>query len=267
MVHSNTNHERSSAGNTRRARPARRVRAVVLAAIAAGSLVPTIAAAAAGDPGPSRGVRELRHLVDGAGIMADTTSLVVTTTRWGPATGSERHDTVVFLGDSITRNAEAELERAGAGKATDVEVVATSGIMTREQLDAARDIASGTPSVVVVNLGTNDAVCALENIVSEEPCRYAPFDLDAMRLDLRTVAEPFDLDVCVVGVEPTFADVAGDEWQSMIAEGTADGVVAWGPLSRVFGDEVLLDSIGHLTEAGNRLYADVVWDAIEQTCR
>jgi hypothetical protein len=69
-----------------------------------------------------------------------------------------------------------------------------------------------------------------------------------------------------VGVEPTFADVAGDEWRSMVAEGTADGVVVWGPLSRAFGDEVLSDSIGHLTDAGNQLYADVVWDAIEQTC-
>ena len=262
MVRTSTTDEERTAGGTRRVR---RVRAAVLAAIAAGSLLPTLAGAAADDPGPSRAVRELRGIVDGTGITADATSLVVATTPWGPSTDAP-HDTVVFLGDSITHNAEAELERAGTGKADDVEVVATSGIMTREQLDAAREVASGGPSVVVVNLGTNDAVCALENVVAEAPCRYAPFDLDDMRLDLRTVAEAFDPDTCVVGVEPTFADAAGEEWRSMLAAGTADGVVAWGPVSRAFGDEVLSDSIGHLTEAGDQLYAEVVWDAVERTC-
>lgn len=260
MVRSTTTDQEPGGGRTRR------VRAVVLAAVAAASLLPTLAGAAAGDPGPSRALRELRAIVDGAGITADATSLVVATTPWGPSTAAASHDTVVFLGDSITHNAEAELQRAGTGAADDVEVVATSGIMTREQLDAAREVASGGPSVVVVNLGTNDAVCALENVVAEVPCRYAPFDLDDMRLDLRTVAEAFDPATCVVGVEPTFADAAGAEWRSMVAAGTADGVVSWGPLSRAFGDEVLSDSIGHLTDAGDRLYAEVVWDAVERTC-
>lgn len=264
MARSRTTDEQ---GASRRTPAARRARAAVLAAIAAVSLLPTLAGAVADDPGPSRGVRELRHIVDGAGITADTTSLVVATTPLGPATEAERLDSVVFLGDSITHNAEAELVRVGTGRADAVDVVATSGIMTREQIDAAREVASRGPSVVVVNLGTNDAVCALQNLVSEASCRHAPFDLEDMRLDLRTVAETFDPDACLVGVEPTFATEAGDEWRSMVDEGAADGLVGWGPQSRALGDDVLLDGIGHLTETGNRLYADIVWEAIERTCR
>lgn len=173
---------------------------------------------------------------------------------------------VAFLGDSITHNAEADLERVGSGKADVVEVVATPGIMTREQLAAAAEVASRRPAVVVVNLGTNDAVCSLENDFLEVPCRHPDFEIRDMRNELRAMAELFDESTCVVGVEPTFATEAGDEWRLMVDDGTADGVVAWGPQSRELGDAVLLDGIGHLTATGNQLYAHVLWDAIGTIC-
>lgn len=203
-----------------------------------------------------------------AAAVAAALTVVAAAVVWVAATsaGDEPIDRVAFLGDSITHNAEADLVEVGAGKARDVEVVATPGIMTREQLDAAVDVASGQPSVVVINLGTNDAVCSLENDFLEVPCRHPEFEMRDMRDDLRATAEVFDEATCVVGVEPTFATEAGDEWRLMVDDGTADGVVAWGPQSRELGEAVLLDGIGHLTATGNQLYAHVLWDAVGAIC-
>lgn len=180
--------------------------------------------------------------------------------------GDDELGTVAFLGDSITHNAEADLTRVGSGTAGAIDVVATPGIMTREQLAAAADVAAQRPSVVVINLGTNDAVCSLENDFLEVPCRHPQFEILDMRSDLRTMAELFPEDTCVVGVEPTFAVEAGDEWRLMVEDGIADGVVEWGPQSRELGDTVLLDGIGHLTASGNQLYADVLWEAVDTIC-
>lgn len=201
-------------------------------------------------------------------VVAVALTVVAAAVVWVAATsaGDAPVDRVSFLGDSITHNAEADLVEVGAGKAGDVEVVATPGIMTREQLDAAAEVASHRPSVVVINLGTNDAVCSLENDFLEVPCRHPQFEIRDMRDDLRAMAELFDDPTCVVGVEPTFATEAGDEWRLMVDDGTADGVVAWGPQSRELGEAVLLDGIGHLTATGNQLYAHVLWDAVGTIC-
>jgi hypothetical protein len=185
----------------------------------------------------------------------------------GPAPTAIEPRRVVFIGDSITASSAEELRRGGYLRRVPVTVEARNGLLTRQQFETARAVAETRPAVVVINLGTNDTACMLANIASPDGCAHPVRDARDIIGDLRTIAGFFDPSVtCVVGVHPTFGQEPGDAWRAMEAEGIAAGVVDWGPESRKRNDELLADMLGHLTERGRTVYAEYVWEAVDQTC-
>jgi len=63
--------------------------------------------------------------------------------------------TVAIVGDSITEQGQSSLHRV-LGARWDLHVDGRSGYTVAQQLPAARELAAGHPTQVIVNLGTND---------------------------------------------------------------------------------------------------------------
>lgn len=83
-------------------------------------------------------------------------TVVVLATRSGPSEVDLR-PTVAIVGDSITEQGESALRQV-LGDDWRLTIEGRSGATIAEQLPAARRVASGLPSQVIVNLGTNDVM-------------------------------------------------------------------------------------------------------------
>jgi lysophospholipase L1-like esterase len=172
------------------------------------------------------------------------------------------------IGDSITVQATGALKDALANQWY-THVRAKGGSMFRELQQAAARIGESRPQVAVINLGTNDCGCALRNAMTPStPCRYPDFtdqdnydDARAMVASLRGA--------CIVGTTNWFG-ITGDLWWDMLATGEIAGVIPWQEYLLSLSSEerqlLLLDGLGHLTEAGTMLLAQMTAEVVEQSC-
>jgi hypothetical protein len=108
--------------------------------------------------------------------------------------------------------------------------------------------------VVIVNLGTNDVLCAAANASGPAPCRYPAFTLDDMRTDADRLVALFAPGTCVIGVAPTAAAAMGGHWSAQAAAGHLAGVADWAAETAAH-PSFLADAVGHLSPEGRLAYA------------
>jgi hypothetical protein len=175
----------------------------------------------------------------------------------GAAAAPAPAPTVVLVGDSITQSAASELEGAFGRQRFDVKVVAHSGEMFRERQAPAAEAAAARPAVVIINLGTNDVLCAAagERPAGAQPCRYPDFTLGDMVADADRMLDLFAPGTCLIGVNPTTADGIGQHWTTLVAAGRLAGTADWRAETTAH-PSYLADAVGHLTPAGRVAYAD-----------
>ena len=176
--------------------------------------------------------------------------------------------TLAVIGDSISVQATGALEETLANRWY-VHVRAYGGLMFRDlQQDAAR-IGESRPQVVVIDLGTNDYVCALQNAFQpSSPCEYSDFTVQDSYDDARAMVAVLP-GACIVGTAAWFSTI-GDLWRDMLATGEIAGVVPWKEylpsLSSEERELLLLDGWGHLTPAGISTLAAMTEEVVEQAC-
>jgi len=100
-----------------------------------------------------------------------------------------------FLGDSITVLSASQLHERFDDRYV-VDIDAFVGVTTTGMLEAARVAATASPSIVVVNLGTNDVGCERRELSCVGP--YSPARTEA---DLRAIAGAFPPPACVIFVD------------------------------------------------------------------
>jgi hypothetical protein len=169
---------------------------------------------------------------------------------------------LAIVGDSITASAETELadEAAQAGWVLSVEAV--PGATTPEMQDAARRLAAGRPSVAVVHLGTNDWICAYQNLVQPGLCRVESYTSAEVDGEITAMATTFERSgACVVGIIPYLDHGLAATWSRLHMEGTVQVVADWRTEAIVRRDEWLIDEMGHLSPDGRVAYARFVAEA------
>jgi lysophospholipase L1-like esterase len=175
--------------------------------------------------------------------------------------------TLAVIGDSITVQATAALEDALASRWY-THVRAHGGFMFRDLQQAAERIGESRPQVVVIDLGTNDAGCAMRNtLMPSNPCRYPDFTFQDCYDDAHAMVASLS-GACIVGTTTWFG--LNDLWSEMLATGEVAGVVPWEEylwsLSAEQRNLLLLDGLGHLTEAGTVVLAQMTAEVVEQAC-
>lgn len=205
-------------------------------------------------PGPSRPTRRL--LVVSAAVAA---VLAVV-----PSCSLLRGPRVVVIGDSISRQARADLESQHG----DWRVVAEDARTAVSMQAEARLVAVTRPEHIVVELGTNDALqglpvedalAALESILDE-----ATSSADCVHLVTVSTILPY------FGREPAPSDTAArlDEWMRAAARGRDRvKVLEWdralvdgGGQSLLVGDRI------HPNDEGRALYVDLVAESVSEGC-
>jgi len=176
--------------------------------------------------------------------------------------------TLAVIGDSITVQATGALEDALANQWY-THVRAKGGSMFRDLQQAAARIGESRPQVAVINLGTNDCGCALRNAMTpSSPCRYPDFTFQDNYDDARTMVASL-LGACIVGTTNWFGST-GDLWWDMLATGEIAGVIPWQEYLLSLSSEerqfLLLDDLGHLTQAGTLVLAQMTAEVVEQSC-
>jgi hypothetical protein len=209
---------------------------------------------------PTRGRAPLLGLVLGLVLLAACAgpTRVADVDAGAPGSTVVGPPTLALLGDSISEQSSEELSAAAARHGLRARVDATAGFMTREKQEGAAAVAADHPTIAVMALGTNDAVCMLTNTLFAGSCRYPGFTTADMDADLGTMAETLDSSgACVVGVNAFFGEEVGARLDTLLADGVLDGIVDW--RSIVTTDESLrADGIGHLTARGEQVYAETV---------
>ena len=174
---------------------------------------------------------------------------------------------LAVVGDSITVQSTDALEDT-LEKQWYVHVRAHAGFMFRELQDAAERIGESRPQVVVINLGTNDYGCALQNAMNPDPCRYPGFTFQDLFDDARAMVASLP-GACIVGTTTWFGRI-GTLWSDMLATGEIAGVVPWKEYLLSLSPEerqvLLTDGIGHLTPAGTVALAQMSAEVVEQVC-
>ncbi len=166
--------------------------------------------------------------------------------------------TVAVLGDSITHEAEAEL-RAALGALPGVTVTAIVGRpggTFADLQDDADEVSASVPDVVVINLGSNDALkqVATETTLAELEAMYEKFPesmVVAVAVTTRFTDSWFDVRAQAVN---DHLRARRDQW------GVPAAVVAWDEI--VAADDAILHDGLHPTARGRARLAGAVAEAV-----
>lgn len=177
-----------------------------------------------------------------------------------------RRPVVAVVGDSITFGADGALH-AALDDVVDLHVEGVSGATTAQMLPASRQLAELDPDVVVINLGTNDAVTPGSSASTEDDLRehLAAFPDASCRYLVTLTEEP-----SMVGYAETTADTnrrirdlddeldATDvvDWQAALAADAAEG----SPDGDYLSDDV------HPTPVGQAVLVEMIADAVTGGC-
>ncbi len=190
-----------------------------------------------------------------------------TDTPIGSASDGLLPSSVAVVGDSLTLSAVEELGPALTGLGLDV--IAIDGVKNRRMVSRTSTVSSGSdaiaaimatesPDLWVIALGTNDV--------------GAQQGISDMGRDMRTVLNLIPDDVPVVWVDLWIRDqpyqiVDGNRLiRAIIATRQGSGVVDWYAHGQ-FDDGVITDDGVHLTQSGQRRFADSIVSTIDTLFR